>query len=37
MILDNQDVVANECFRFIDGALSNGESILIHSVRGQSR
>jgi len=37
IILDNKDVVANECFHFLDEALGNAESILIHSVRGQSR
>ena len=34
IILDNKDVVPNECFQFIDEALANAESILIHSVHG---
>jgi len=37
IILDNRDVVANEIFRFIEEALEGAESVLIHSVRGQSR
>jgi len=37
IILDNKDVVANECFHFLEEALGNAESVLIHSVRGQSR
>mmetsp|Transcript_7183 Transcript_7183/g.15639 ORF Transcript_7183/g.15639 Transcript_7183/m.15639 type:complete len:637 (-) Transcript_7183:192-2102(-) len=36
-ILDARDVVANEIFRFIEEALEGAESVLIHSVRGQSR
>lgn len=37
VILDTKDVVANECFHFLEEALKSAESILIHSVRGQSR
>lgn len=37
VILDQRDVVANEIFRFVEGALEGAESVLIHSVRGQSR
>ena len=36
-ILDHRDVVSNELFQFIEEALENSESILVHSVRGQSR
>eukprot|EP00927_Polykrikos_kofoidii_P049234 TRINITY_DN43320_c0_g1_i1.p1 TRINITY_DN43320_c0_g1~~TRINITY_DN43320_c0_g1_i1.p1 ORF type:complete len:661 (-),score=60.84 TRINITY_DN43320_c0_g1_i1:69-1961(-) len=36
-ILDPCDEVANEVFRFVEEALEVAESILIHSVRGQSR
>lgn len=36
-VLDPRDVVANEIFRFIEEALEGAESVLIHSVRGQSR
>jgi len=37
VILDQRDVVANEVFRFVEMALAGAESVLIHSVRGQSR
>lgn len=37
VILDQRDVVANEVFRFVEEALTGAESVLIHSVRGQSR
>mmetsp|Transcript_53881 Transcript_53881/g.117576 ORF Transcript_53881/g.117576 Transcript_53881/m.117576 type:complete len:644 (+) Transcript_53881:135-2066(+) len=37
VILDGRDVVANEIFRFVEEALNGAESVLIHSVRGQSR
>lgn len=37
IILDQRDVVANEIFRFVEQALECAESVLIHSVRGQSR
>jgi protein-tyrosine phosphatase len=37
VVLDPRDVVANEIFRFIEEALEGAESVLIHSVRGQSR
>jgi len=36
-ILDQRDVVSNEIFSFVEEALSAAESVLIHSVRGQSR
>lgn len=36
-MLDTKDQVANECFAFIDEALSKGDSTLVHSVKGQSR
>ena len=36
-ILDRRDVVSNELFQFIEEALENSESVLVHSVRGQSR
>lgn len=36
-VLDPRDVVSNEIFRFIEEALEGAESVLIHSVRGQSR
>lgn len=37
IILDQRDVVPNEVFRFIEEALEGAESVLVHSVRGQSR
>lgn len=37
VILDPNDVVANEVFHFVDECLSHAESVLIHSARGQSR
>jgi len=37
VILDQRDVVANEVFRFVEMALASAESVLFHSVRGQSR
>ncbi|CAJ1398327.1 unnamed protein product, partial [Effrenium voratum] len=37
VILDQRDVVANETFSFVEQALEAAESVLIHSVRGQSR
>jgi protein-tyrosine phosphatase len=37
VVLDGKEVVANECFHFIEEALKNSESILVHSQRGQSR
>jgi len=37
IILDQRDVVANETFNFVEQALEAAESVLIQSVRGQSR
>ena len=37
VILDTKDVVANECYAFIDEAVSKTESTLVHSIKGQSR
>jgi len=37
VILDQRDVVGNEIARFVEEALAGAESVLIHSVRGQSR
>ena len=37
VILDVRDNVVNDAFPVIDNALDNGESVLIHSARGQSR
>lgn len=37
IILDSKDVVSNEIFNFIDECIVHAESVLIHSVRGQSR
>ncbi|OLQ15653.1 Magnesium-chelatase subunit ChlH, chloroplastic [Symbiodinium microadriaticum] len=37
VVLDPRDVVSSESFRFIEEALNAAESVLIHSVRGQSR
>lgn len=37
IVLDPRDVVADQIFRFIEDALEGAESVLIHSVRGQSR
>jgi len=37
ILLDSKDVVATECFNFLEEALKSAESVLIHSVRGQSR
>ncbi len=36
-VLDHRDVVSNELFQFIEEALESSESVLVHSVRGQSR
>ena len=36
-ILDPRDEVINEVTQFIEKALAQAESVLIHSVRGQSR
>lgn len=35
--MDLKDKVADECFDFIEETLKNSDSILVHSVRGQSR
>eukprot|EP00347_Sterkiella_histriomuscorum_P022350 403330790 len=37
ILFDAQDETTNKIFDFIDGALSKAESVLVHSVRGQSR
>jgi protein-tyrosine phosphatase len=37
VILDSRDVVANDCFNFIEEALEASESVLVHSAKGQSR
>eukprot|EP00357_Protocruzia_adherens_P032800 CAMPEP_0114973418 /NCGR_PEP_ID=MMETSP0216-20121206/941_1 /TAXON_ID=223996 /ORGANISM="Protocruzia adherens, Strain Boccale" /LENGTH=607 /DNA_ID=CAMNT_0002333903 /DNA_START=99 /DNA_END=1920 /DNA_ORIENTATION=+ len=37
IILDAKDQVGLEVFRFIESATANGESCLVHSVRGQNR
>lgn len=37
LIFDEQDRVPKEIVRFIDEAIDQGTSVLIHSVRGQSR
>ncbi|CEM11682.1 unnamed protein product [Vitrella brassicaformis CCMP3155] len=37
LILDNRDQVANEVAAFIQESVDEGESVLIHSFRGQSR
>lgn len=37
VILDSRDVVINEVHEFIQEALNMGESVLIHSTKGQSR
>jgi len=35
--LDQKDQVADECFAFIEEAILKGDSVLVHSVKGQSR
>ena len=37
IILDNKGRIENECYSFINSALDKTDSILIHSVKGQSR
>jgi protein-tyrosine phosphatase len=37
LIFDEEDQVPKEIVRFIDESLSQGFSVLIHSMRGQSR
>ena len=37
MIFDAQDQTTNQVFEFIEDALNKAESVLVHSVRGQSR
>lgn len=37
IILDQRNVIANEIFQFVEEALQATESVLVHSVRGQSR
>ena len=37
IILDPDDKITNECYTFINEAHTNGDSVLVHSVKGQSR
>ena len=37
VILDPNDQITNECYVFINEAHSAGDSVLVHSVMGQSR
>lgn len=37
IILDAKSQIANECYEFISKALENGDSVLVNSVKGQSR
>jgi protein-tyrosine phosphatase len=37
MLFDQTDSITNEIFKFIDEAMNDYESVLVHSVRGQSR
>ena len=37
VLFDPEDNITNEILNFIDEALENGESWLVHSIRGQSR
>jgi protein-tyrosine phosphatase len=37
MLFDPADKTANDIFNFIDDAMTQYESVLVHSVRGQSR
>mmetsp|Transcript_38235 Transcript_38235/g.43392 ORF Transcript_38235/g.43392 Transcript_38235/m.43392 type:complete len:697 (-) Transcript_38235:2729-4819(-) len=37
ILLDGQDIVARQSFEFMEHGLNNGDSILIHSVKGQNR
>lgn len=37
ILFDNSDRISNEIFCFIDEAMVNYESVLVHSVKGQSR
>lgn len=37
MLFDQQDKTTNEIFNFINDAMKKYESVLVHSVRGQSR
>lgn len=37
VLFDTKDEAINRLYNFIDKALQNGESVLIHSVRGQGR
>ena len=37
LLFDAQDEITSRLFDFIDGALQKAESVLVHSVRGQSR
>jgi hypothetical protein len=37
ILFDSKDEIVNELFKFIEGTLAKGESILIHSLKGQNR
>jgi protein-tyrosine phosphatase len=37
VLFDQGDKTTNEIFKFIDEAMNDFESVLVHSVRGQSR
>lgn len=37
IVLDSKRTVPNECYEFIGRALESGDSVLVHSVRGQGR
>lgn len=37
IILDAKDAAINECYNFIEEAVSKAESTLVHSVRGYNR
>ena len=37
ILFDQKDQTTNEIFHFIDEALAKTESVLVHSIRGQSR
>jgi protein-tyrosine phosphatase len=32
-----KDEVVNQCYKFIEDALNQGESVIVHSVRGHNR
>lgn len=37
VIFDAKDEVVNQCYKFIEDALVQGESVIVHSVRGHNR